>query len=160
MKSLMHIYIIIICTFLFFGCTKEEEVESDQGLIFGEWEGHSRTLVYNNGTTELLPTNTCEGYILGFYEDGLLIWNDFLPDAIDSCGENLDTELIGIWERISNGKYIFTLVSSLDDSEIYITPALITFNNNGAETMDIRYAGLPKDAPKEAAYYYLTLFKR
>lgn len=161
MRKKTLFYVLIFClTISSLGCTKDDSSTSDLGLIIGVWEGYSRTVVFVDGTSEDLPSVNCEGHILFFYEDGRVHWVDFIRGTEDSCIENTETKPIGNWERISNGKYIITLFNALDDSEIHITPELITFNNNGAETMDIRYQVLPENVPENASFYYLTLFKR
>lgn len=152
-------YFIIFCLIIGSGCSQDDSSMNDAGLILGEWEGYARTLVFKDGTQESLPSDNCEGHILQFYEDGRLQWVDFISENM-SCIENQETKPMGKWERISNGKYIFTLLNAYDDSEIIVGPKLVVFNFNGAETMDIQYSELPEDAPDDAAYYYLTLFRR
>ena len=151
----LSIFSLIICS----GCSKDDSSMNDLGMILGEWEGFDRTLVFKDGVEEPLPSENCEGHILQFFEDGRVHWVDFVPEEL-ACVENQDTKPLGAWERLSNGKYIITLLNALDDSEIVIAPELVTFNFNGAETMDIQYSELPEDAPDDAAYYYLTLFRR
>ena len=56
--------------------------------------------------------------------------------------------IMNFWRGSNNG------------SEIMIAPELVEFENNGAETMKIQFGELPEDAPANAEYYFLTLFRR
>ena len=152
--------LVILTAFLFLKCEKSAVEESDEGMIIGEWEGYSRTVVYKDESKETLPNDNCEGLILNFHSDGDVRWVDFNMDGNGSCVEDQNTEPMGKWERVSNGKYVFTLTNSSDGSKINIVPDLISFYSNGATTMEIRYFELPDNVSKDAVYYYLTLFKR
>ena len=101
----------------------------------------------------------CDGNILDFREDGTVRWIDFIIEGGNNCIENSETMPIGTWERISNGKYIFTLTKTSDQSEVKIVPEQIAFENDGAETMVICYGELPNDAPDNVLYYCLRLFR-
>ena len=160
LKEHNNYLLALLLLLMVLGCSKEEPGIDDFGMIIGEWEGYDRTLVFMDGSKEVMPTDFCEGNILQFYEDRRLHWVDFVRETPVSCIENNDTKPIGRWERISNGKYIFTLLNASDDSENRIVPKLVIFNFNGAETMEIQYSELYDGAPEGASYYYLTLFRK
>jgi hypothetical protein len=157
-------YFIIPSLFLVFGCNKNEVIESDEGLILGEWEGSTQTMVIKDGTSENWVSGLCQGNIIHFKEDGKLFYIDWVQDEIyaDNCNENEETPRLGRWERISNKKYRLTLIDESSGKESIIEPELITFesDNPNTDVMQFRYKTLPDNAPEGAQYYYLDLFRR
>ena len=112
MANLKWYIFFIFLAMIHAGCENDELNPSDRGLIIGEWEGYSLTLVFEDGSSEAWQGNPCSGYILNFFEDGRVRWVDFIEDTPNSCVENPITEPFGEWERISNGKYVFNLKNS------------------------------------------------
>ncbi len=173
MKNLRYSCFMVICSLLFFGCNKEE-VESDEGLIIGEWLGrNSVNMIFADGSeVRWQEDGGCRGSIMHFFGDGKLDHADWVKDDIlpDNCKENEETPRLGRWERVSNGKYIFTLIDGTGGPEVVIEPESITFItsrqtdnsiDDDPDIMTIRYTTLPASyAPEGALYYSLDFIRR
>ncbi len=156
MKKL--IFIIIITALLGYGCTIEDDPISDENLILGKWSGNWEYTVYEDGREEFINSEICKiNHIYEFKEDGSFYLLDFVQNGVDSCTENTITEPIGSWERISNGKYKLTLISSEDGSDIIIAPYLIEFP--GPNSMHIRFNEKEENLPEGSLYTYMSFIK-
>lgn len=163
-STLVLLYLFLI---LNLSCFEEDilpPLPPDNGLIIGKWEGHNGHLVYLDGSEVFWnEDNNCYGFIMEFFEDGTLWFTDFInkPEENLSCYDDPETNKIGNWNRISNGKYEFILTRSSDDSELLITPELIEFidYNNGIIIMKIHYNEPPEGAPENAVSINISLSK-
>ena len=157
MKKLILI-LAIISTFINFSCSIDDGPEvSDVNLILGEWTGLGGESFHEDGAKQNISFGIChDNNVYKFYEDGRFYWLDFIENGIHGCAEDMGTSAFGTWERISDGKYIFSLTSDTD-SKITIAPFLIEFPQ--PNLMYMRLEEREKNLPEGILYTYMYFIK-
>jgi len=153
-------YVVLLLALSLFSCENDDAESQTISIsrLIGRWEGYTQSIERSNGQIEDWRANRCQGNILEFYDDGRILWIDFVEGELpDNCQENQDTAPIGTWEIIDD-KILITLQSSDagNSSVKYIGPFKVRFNEI---TIDFIFDELPDGAPSDTVEYYSTYFK-
>lgn len=150
-------FFTLIC--INFSCDRDAPEVSDEGLVIGEWEGAFETSVNVDGTPKSHTPRPCSGLErIIFRPDNTLNFQEPEFFSETECRVVPEVAREGIWERLRNEKYRFTMLNDDGSIQRIVEPVAIRFRQDN-EVMAVQFDPVV-DNGVDPPYYYETIFFR